>query len=343
MALPRMTPGRLRALRIAAFLVVTVGLVFALRKFDWAKLATVIVGVKVHCLVLGVLANAGIIVFWGFYWRALLPKRESVSYRDMLEIGAIASSVMNSVPFGAGHATGFGLLVKRGGISSEAAAAVMALDQLGEGVIKVVIFLLAATFAPLPPWMRRGVLGASAGVGVMILVLFTAAHRAPHPESSHAQKHAERTHWWSRVWTFLIKLSHSLDALRDWRKSGEAFLSVAAMRTAELLAIMAVQHALHTDYSVGSSILVLAAVVLATMLPISPGNLGAYEAAVYLAYTALGQPSESALGLAIVQHACFLIPSAGIGYLFVAKETVVPAIERRRDSRRQADRRRTGD
>jgi|SRR5579862_9366699 len=332
----KVTPGRLRALRIGAFLAVTGALVFALRRFNWAKLLSVIAGVRWPWLALGLLANTSIIVFWGFYWRTLLPKRERVSYRNMLQIGAIASSVMNSVPFGAGHATGFALLMSRGGVSSEAAAAVMTLDQLGEGVIKVLIFLLAASFAPLPDWMRKGVLGVSAGVGLLLVALVIAAYGAPHPGSTHAQKHAERENWWSKAWTFVIKISHSLDVLRDWRQASEAFLAVAAMKGAELFAIIAVQRSLGLDLPIGGCLVVLAAVVLATMLPIAPGNFGAYEAAVYLAYTALGQPAESALGLALVQHACFLIPSAGIGYLFVAKDAVVPAFQERRKKNRGA-------
>src|SRR5205085_6734674 len=53
--------------------------------------------------------------------------------------------------------------------------------------------------------------------------------------------------------------------------------------------------------SFGGSLLVLATAILATMLPLSPGNLGTYEASVFLVYRYLGVSPEVALSLAIVQ------------------------------------------
>jgi len=83
-----------------------------------------------------------------------------------------------------------------------------------------------------------------------------------------------------------------------------------------LIAIMGVQAAYGVHISIAGSILVLATVILATMLPISPGNLGAYEASVFLVYRYLGVAPELALSLAIVQHVCFMIPAVGVGYGF---------------------------
>jgi len=86
----------------------------------------------------------------------------------------------------------------------------------------------------------------------------------------------------------------------------------------ELVAIACVQWAYGVDVSAGGTLLVLATVVLATMLPIAPGNLGAYEGSVFLTYRYLGLSPEVALSLAIVQHVCFMIPAVGIGYLFIS-------------------------
>ena len=66
----------------------------------------------------------------------------------------------------------------------------------------------------------------------------------------------------------------------------------------------------------------LAAVILGSMVPVSPGNLGTYEASVFLAYRYLGVAPEQALSLALVQHLCFMLPSVGVGYLFVSAHTV---------------------
>jgi uncharacterized membrane protein YbhN (UPF0104 family) len=100
-----------------------------------------------------------------------------------------------------------------------------------------------------------------------------------------------------------------------------ALACVGGTKVVEALAIVAVQRAFGADISSSGTLLVLAAAILASMLPLSPGNLGTYEAGVFLAYRHIGLPPEQALSLAIAQHACFMIPSVGIGYLFLSAQT----------------------
>lgn len=42
-------------------------------------------------------------------------------------------------------------------------------------------------------------------------------------------------------------------------------------------------------------------------------------AAVYFSYRYLGVSSDAALGMAVVQHVCYFLPLAGIGYLVLTK------------------------
>jgi hypothetical protein len=170
---------------------------------------------------------------------------------------------------------------------------VLALDQLGEGIMKVALFLLVAAVVPLPTWMRAGVTTASVAVAAWFIALVIASRWA-----------------------------HELALLKSWRRAGRALACVAAMKVVELLAIVAVQHAFGVDVPLGRSLLVLAALVLATMLPVTPGNLGTYEASVFLAYRYLGVSPELALGLAVAQHVCFLLPSVGVGYAFLSRHAL---------------------
>ena len=96
------------------------------------------------------------------------------------------------------------------------------------------------------------------------------------------------------------------------------------MKAVEALAIMAVQRAFGADISVGGTLLVLAAVILGTMIPIAPGNIGTYEASVFLAYRYLGVAPRAALSSRIVamQHVCFMLPSVGIGYAYISAHTL---------------------
>ena len=97
---------------------------------------------------------------------------------------------------------------------------------------------------------------------------------------------------------------------------------VLAMKAVEACAIAAVQRAFGVDIGVAGTILVLAAVILGSMIPVSPGNLGTYEASVFLTYRYLGVAPELAMSLALVQHLCFMLASVGIGYLYISAHTV---------------------
>jgi uncharacterized membrane protein YbhN (UPF0104 family) len=88
------------------------------------------------------------------------------------------------------------------------------------------------------------------------------------------------------------------------------------MKAAELGGILAVQQALGLDLPVGTALLVLASVSFATIVSVTPGNLGVFEAASFAAYRLTGVSPEHALTLSLLQHVCYLIPMLGVGYLY---------------------------
>lgn len=279
---------------LGAWLVATGLLVACARTIDWTRTAEVLSAAHVGWLGIAVAFNTAILICWAAFWRALLPEGEPrAGYRRMFEIVATASSLMNTVPFGGGHASSIVLLIRRGGATQRGALSVLALDQLGEGMTKVSLFLLVAILLPLPVWMKAGVTTASFVVAVWFIALLVASR-------------------WAR----------ELEILKHWRRSLAAFACVIAMKGVEALAIAAVQHAFGVQISPGGTLLVLAALILGTMLPVAPGNLGTYEASVFLAYRYLGVTPEQALSLAVVEHLCFLLPSAGIGYAFISAHTL---------------------
>jgi len=205
----------------------------------------------------------------------------------------VSSALMNTLPFGGGHASAVALLVRRANLSMRNALSVMALDQLGEGLTKVSIFLMVAILAPVPVWMRASATTASLGVAVWFVAMVVASR-------------------WAQ----------ELAILKTWPRALGAWACVLAMKSAELAAIIAVQHAFGVSLPLSGSLLVLAAVLLGTMLPLAPGNLGTYEASAFLAYRYLGLSAEQALSVAIVQHICFFIPAVSFGYAYISARTL---------------------
>jgi hypothetical protein len=279
---------------VGAWILATALIVACARNIEWAHAAESLTTLSPGWIAAGLLGNSAILVCWAVFWRSLVPRRaERASYGRMFEIVSTASALMNTLPFGGGHASSVALLARRANVTMREALSVLALDQLGEGLTKVSIFLIVALTAPLPGWMRAGVTTASLGVAAWFITLLVASR-------------------WAQ----------ELAILKTWRRAIGAWLCVLAMKGAELAAIIAVQHAFGVSLSLSGSLLILAAVVLGTMLPLAPGNLGTYEASAFLAYRYLGLAPAQALSLAIVQHACFFIPAVGFGYAYISARTL---------------------
>jgi uncharacterized membrane protein YbhN (UPF0104 family) len=288
------TPGRRRAAVVGAWLIATALLAVCVRSIDWSHAAEILVAPHPAWIAVAVLLNASIVPLTGAFWMALRPQNEpAVPFRRAFEIAATAIALMNTVPFGAGHASAVVLWMRRGNSSQRGALSILALDQLGEGVTKVGLFLIVAVVAPMPTWMRAGVTSATLLVAILSVVLVVASR-----------------------WATELRID------RAWTRASAGLGFVVGTKVAEALGIVAVQRAFGVDVGASGTLLVFAAVILGSMIPVTPGNAGTYEAAAFVAYRHLGLPPEQALSLALVQHLCFVLPSVGIGYLFMSAQTL---------------------
>ena len=288
------TPGRRRAAMVAAWLLATTLIALCARSINWTRASEVLASARPIWVLAAIVANATILPLMAAFWLTLLPSEApAVPFRRLLEIASTATAIMNTVPFGVGHASIVVLLVQRGGTTRRGALSVLALDQLGEGVAKVIVFLLVGLLAPMPAWMRAGVTTATLLVGALFIGLMIASR-----------------------WASELRI------LWSWRRSAASLICVGGTKVTEALAIVAVQRAFGLDFSASGTLLVLAATILGSMIPVTPGNVGTFEASVFVAYRHLGVSPEQALSLALVQHVCFMVPSVGAGYLFVSAQTL---------------------
>jgi uncharacterized membrane protein YbhN (UPF0104 family) len=300
-----------RSTQVLAWLGATALLLYFVSKIDRAALREAAAVVSWAWIVVAILANALILASWAGLWWTVAPADERPAFKVMFEINAIASALMNTIPFLGGHAAAVVLMVKRASMSRAAALSVLALDQLGEGLAKVTIFLVVAIAAPIPDWMRVGVATVSIGVAALLIgmVILSHAHRHIHPKVESPMTVVDRMRVLAATW------AKRMETLRSVKRSIVALAFAIGTKVAEGAGLLAVQHAFGVSLSIGSTALVLAAVVLGSILPVAPGNVGTYEAGAFLAYRHLGVDPAMATILAIASHACFMIPSVGIGYL----------------------------
>ena len=87
------------------------------------------------------------------------------------------------------------------------------------------------------------------------------------------------------------------------------------MMALQALGIWAAQKSLGQEVPFWTTILVMAALNLAMIFPVTPGNFGVYETTAFLIYKFSGLSAEISISLAFLQHICFLIPMVGTGLI----------------------------
>lgn len=299
----------------------------ALAHMELGRTAAALASARPDWLALAVSCYLAILLLWAWQWHLLAPRRPRGSVREMLRVVAATSSVLNTVPMFAGEAAGIALLVTLAGLGRAAAVSVLAMDQLLVGVAKLGVLAAAALWAPLPGWMARGVLALLAGVsllGALLLLVAWGPRRGARRIAPLLPPPVARA---------LAALRPALAPLRSPSRGGGALGLALLKKLVEMLAIVCVQRAFGLELPFASAVFALAALNLATLLPIVPGNVGVYEAAVVFAYTSLGVGAERALAVALVQHLCYFLAFAGPGVLATAGARWSGEAASRRDER----------
>ena len=221
------------------------------------------------------------------------------------------STVANSGPAGGGAAVGVHLLARQEGVGHSVGLSVLLLDQLVEGLVKVAIVLLAIVVVPIGLEYKAVSATILIGVPTLFFVLTVIAHRRSALESI-----SERTTGFlGWILTKLNLVAANLEALRRPKKLSLTVVLGLLQKLVAALAITCILLAFGVVTPWWGILAVLVAVNLSTVVSVTPANLGVFEGAAFLVYTSLGISSDTAVALAIVQHAAYLIPLAGIGWI----------------------------
>ena len=241
-------------------------------------------------LFLAVFFNACILLVWTSLWYLLLPEKLSIPFVRVFQANSFMSTSCNTISFPGGHAVGVMALARRAEVGPSVAMSILVLDQLlGQGIL-VFVFV----------------------IGFFASNIFYLAHKQPRVKEGQGT-----ISFMGKIRRFVSRWSVHLEILRDVRIFSFGLLLALLMMFAQTLGIWAVQKSLGLDLPFWAPILVMGALNLATVLPVTPGNFGIYEGTAFLVYQFYGLSSESALSLALLQHLCFLIPMVGSGYLIL--------------------------
>ncbi len=273
--------------------VVAIGLLtWVISRLDLSAVLGGLMAANAAWLALAVLMQLCIQPLAALQWRALLPEDARTTWRRLLRVFAITSVANNSVSAVVGHATGVALTAAEPGVGTRGALSLLLLDQVCVGVAKLTVITIAASLLPLPTWMHQGVIGLAVGVALLAALAMS-----------------------TRVWPVLpvVGAITTVPAARLL----SAMSCAIGVKLLEAAGIAAVQVALGVPCTATSVALVLAATTLASLVPVIPANLGAYEATVFLALRQVGVSAELAMVTALVQHACQLMAALAPGAVLV--------------------------
>lgn len=302
---------RVRAL--AGWILLSVFVVSATARLDWEGLGATLRDVTPGWLVLAVGANALILVLGAAQWLLFVPSGSRVGPRRMFTILAVTASVSNGGPTLAGHATGIHLLATHGGLGHAGGVSVTVLDQVAEGLAKWLLVVLGA--ALIPGFQYRGV-GLTVLVGVPLLTFASLAL------AFHGSKLAEwggtSAGWRRRSLTFVADAAHRLEALRRPWLFSVGVLMALLQKAAEALGMALAAAALGVSLPPWAVVAALVAVNLSVLVSVTPANLGIYEGAAFLVFRSAGLETHTALALALLCHAVYLLPLAATGWILVS-------------------------
>ena len=262
-------------------------------------------------LVVAFFFNFLILLVWTCLWSILIPRNIFISFRKLFQINTFMATSCNTLPFPGGHALGLILFSRLAKIKHSVALSVLALDQMMEGIVKVGVLTLAASFSPLPVEMQQGIQTFIVLILIFSVLMFYAAYKMPQPTLNEKASLS----LFLKLKIFVSQWAGHLEVLKDYRVFSLGLSLSLLMMALQVLGIWAVQKSLGQALPFWTTILVMAALNLATIFPLTPGNFGIYEATAFLIYKFSGISSETSLSLAFLQHICFLLPMAGTGWM----------------------------
>lgn len=295
---------------LATFLLTILLVYFCISKIDWKQFLQVLREVQFSYLFLGACFTLLILLLSSTQFKVFLPRNAPISFPRLFKIVSIFAMMVNLVPFWGGHALFIYLVGKKEKVGVAPALSAMTLEQIADGVAKLVIFAAVAILLPFPDWMRKGVQGLVLLVSLVYVIVFYFAFRF---RKLNQQKEFSPVGW-HKLLHFAANWAYHLHALRSFSKTLAGFSLAIAMKLCEVMAIWMVQKSFGVDFSFPGALLMLAALCISTTLPLTPGKIGIIEGTALLIYQYLGLDASKALAMGLVIHAVHTIPFLLAGY-----------------------------
>jgi uncharacterized protein (TIRG00374 family) len=187
-------------------------------------------------------------------------------------------------------------------------------DRVSGVVVLLLIALIALSFCrvALPAWVTLAVAGMAGGALIALGLLFIISRQFSTHNSVLGTQYSDRSSWRLR----LTKLLNAVGALPavifpNQRTFFATTLLSVVVQLANVLIVWLIGLGLHLRVPGSYYLILVPTVTLLTLLPISLNGMGVREGAMALFLAPLGVDSATAMALAFLWFAAFMLPSLG--------------------------------
>lgn len=232
-------------------------------------------------------------------WRVLMAPRHGIPVARLFRY-ELAASAASAMTLAHGSLLRARALERRDHVPPDDTATAAMLEKILDGVAMQLLIAPVPWLVPgLPAWINQAiVISVAATIAAFVATLIAVRHVDP-----------------GRPATVLRRFLARARPLGDLRRTLAALTISILSWAADLVAVLAVLHAVGLPLSVGAAILVQTTLNLAVMVPSTPVQIGTVEVAALSALDLLQIGHEAALGFALVYHALQVVPLIAVALL----------------------------
>jgi hypothetical protein len=239
------------------------------------------------------------------YLLRVLSQRAHVPYFQVWATNVLGMAVNSFTAMRAGDVVSALLLRNRLGIDIHRSLTVIAADALCDFVCVSLLFLSALSFAPVSAaWAgeaRTAIAIAIVVVVASIAIAIPLRHRLLVLVDLLLRRF--NVPWGERLREIIHDVAEAASAIAHWRVCLPLILFTGLIWVTIGLSYWFGMRAVAIEPSVASASFAMSAVALSFIVPLGPGGLGAFEAAVVVALSLFDVPLEAAIPFAIIAHA----------------------------------------
>ena len=300
-----------RTVHLGVIALMLVGVLAYVRRVPWTPAIATMRHASLELLALALcfhfMALTGKAAIWWTFLRPLGGPRFTTVAR-----GTLMGATLNSLFVGSSGEAGRVLLMSRlTGIPSASVLATVVLERAVDLCGFLSLLACAALLFPIP---RALGIGASVVLSIVVIALahWARGTRAPRRFAAPAASHSPVR----RCQLYARRVFASTREIATTRRVTIALALTLVDWCSELASYSLIAHAAHFPIGVRGSLLALLAVNVGFLVRVTPGNVGVFELVYASVAHSLGQPTDIAIGVALMLHLVQDVPTAMLGLAF---------------------------